>query len=242
MRLFPILLALAACGADAPATDNIDDVVEDAASDKPTLALLTSLPLLFDEGFSLESSGSPALTALEEHYRVEPIAIADAESLEGHALLLMAHAPAQTAEALVDLDSWVRAGGRVLLLADPKLVYESSLPLGDKRRPLRAFPDTGLLGHWGVKLVGPTFDDPPYDPAADVFFATVQRGSFEVTKPACRLEEHSLQEPGFLAICDLGEGKAHLMADADFIMQAVDHRAGNLEVLIEELDSLRRYD
>lgn len=242
MRLLPILLALAACGADAPANESADAAMEDVASDKPTLALLTSLPLLFGEGFSLESSGSPVLAALEEDYRVEPIAIADAESLEGHDLLFMAQAPAQTAEALVDLDEWVRAGGRVLLLADPKLVYESSLPLGDKRRPLRAFPDTGLLGHWGVKLVGPTFDDPPYEPAADVFFGTVQRGSFEVTKPACRLEEHSWQQPGFLAICDLGDGKARLLADADFIMQAVDPRAGNLEVLMAELDSLRRDD
>ena len=65
-------------------------------------------------------------------------------------LLLMAHPLAQPAEALVDLDHWVRDGGRVLLLADPMLEWPSKRPLGDKLRPPPSFADTGLLAHWGL--------------------------------------------------------------------------------------------
>ena len=45
--------------------------------------------------------------------------------------MLLAHPMAQTADALVDLDRWVRGGGRVLLLADPRLEWPSERPLGD---------------------------------------------------------------------------------------------------------------
>ena len=56
-------------------------------------------------------------------------------------LLLAAQPQALTAERLVALDDWVRAGGRLVLLADPSLRWESSRPLGDRFRPPYAFPD-----------------------------------------------------------------------------------------------------
>ena len=40
---------------------------------KPALMVLTTLPLLFPEEFTLEGGGSKALTALETRYRVVPI-------------------------------------------------------------------------------------------------------------------------------------------------------------------------
>ena len=69
-------------------------------AERPTLALLTSLPLVFGESFGLESGGSAALTRLEQRYNVLPIGVADAASLEGQTLLLMAHPRAQPAEAI----------------------------------------------------------------------------------------------------------------------------------------------
>src|SRR5215204_2460415 len=99
---------------------------------RPPLMLLTSLPLIFSEGFTLHEGGSKALTAIDARYRVVPIATTDAASLKQARLLLLAHPLAQPAETLVDLDRWVREGGRVLLLAD-----------------------TGLLAHWGLRLDGP---------------------------------------------------------------------------------------
>ena len=73
-------------------------------------------------------------------------------ALKARRLLLMAHPRAQPAEVLVELDQWVRGGGQLLLLADPRLDWHSERPLGDRLRPPPAFADTGLLGHWGLRL------------------------------------------------------------------------------------------
>src|SRR6476646_2804364 len=102
---------------------------------EPTSLLLTSLPLVFSENFSLQDGGSPALEALETRYRVIPISVTDGAELAKGRLLLMAQPRAQTAENLVVLDQWVRLGGRVLILADPMLEWPSGLPLGDALRP-----------------------------------------------------------------------------------------------------------
>ncbi|MEA3080078.1 MAG: hypothetical protein QOF05_1486, partial [Sphingomonadales bacterium] len=122
---------------------------------RPTLMLLTSLPLLFGEEFSLKGGGSPALEKLETRYRVVPISVSSAPELSKGRLLLMAQPLAQTPENLVALDDWVRAGGRVLLLADPMLEWPSKRPLGDPLRPPPMFMDTGLLAHWGLRLDAP---------------------------------------------------------------------------------------
>ena len=51
-----------------------------ASGKRPQLLLLTSLPLLFPEDFSLEHTGSPALFALQSHYHVLPIRLPIARS------------------------------------------------------------------------------------------------------------------------------------------------------------------
>ncbi|RZV53470.1 MAG: hypothetical protein EX258_00325 [Sphingomonadaceae bacterium] len=232
-----LLLALAGCEATPP--EDTQPVASNAQVEAPALALLTSLPLAFPEdGFSLESSGSPVLDALEAQYAVHLIAAADAASLEGTDLLLMAHAPAQTADGLVELDAWVRAGGRVLLLADPRLLWESSLPLGDRRRPLFAFPDTGLLGHWGVALEGPQVSGPELMGNDDSAVLVGARGHLVATKEACRTESE-----GLVAVCTVGKGKALIIADADFIMTGeggLDGPTdGNLPFLMAQLARLQ---
>ena len=90
---------------------------------RPVLLLLTSLPIVFGDEFSLEGTGSPALSALETLYRVIPISVTDETELKKGKLLLMAQPQAQSPENLVVLDEWVRRGGRVLLLADPMLEW-----------------------------------------------------------------------------------------------------------------------
>lgn len=212
------LLALAAVAAWAIAgTDRTPGDRPEA--ERPQLALLTSLPLVFGEGFAIGGGGSPALTRLEHRYKVVPIGVADAASLQGHRLLLMAHPRAQPAEVLVELDRWVRDGGRLLLLADPKLDWPSERPLGDLLRPPPAFADTGLLIHWGLRLNGP-------EPGSD---ATV--GQLE-SDGRCRVEDD-----GSLARCKLGKGQAVIIADADFLnVEASD--SANLDRLIIQLDRL----
>src|SRR5438445_12564299 len=102
---------------------------------RPVLLLLTSLPLIFSEQFSLQGGGSPALKALESRYRVVPISVTDRAELGKGKLLLLAQPTVEPAEDLVELDQWARGGGRVLLLADPMLEWPSSRPLGDPLRP-----------------------------------------------------------------------------------------------------------
>ena len=212
-------IAVAVAGAAAVGVSLKRDEVPAArpAAERPTLALLTSLPLVFGESFGLEDGGSAALARLEQRYKVHPIGVADTSSLKGHRLLLMAHARAQPAEALVELDQWVRGGGRVLLLADPKLDWPSERPLGDILRPPPAFADTGLLAHWGLSLSGP------------------EPGSTQgrlASNGRCRVTEDAV-----VARCKIGRGKAIVIADADFLN--VDGPDGvGLDSLIAELSRL----
>lgn len=200
------------------------------AAERPALALITSLPLVFSESFGLDRGGSPALARLEQRYMVQPIGVADAASLKGQKMLLMAHPRAQPAEVLVELDQWVRNGGRVLLLADPKLNWPSERPLGDMLRPPPAFADTGLLIHWGLSLSGPESE------GAD----RAGNGKLDVMTSAPGMPESrscKLAGDGFVARCRIGKGEATVIADADFlnVEQSQDQ---NLDLLIQELDRL----
>lgn len=188
-------------------------------AERSTLALLTSLPLVFGEQFDLTSGGSPALTRLEQRYHVVPIAVADQKSLQGQRLLLMAHPRAQPAEALVQLDQWLRRGGRLLLLADPKLDWPSSRAVGDRLRPQPAFADTGLLMHWGLSLSGPEAGSPD------------SRGHLASTGRCI------VVGGGMIARCSIGRGFATVIADADFL-NVEDSEADNLSLLVGELNRL----
>ena len=201
-----------------------------APSERPTLALLTSLPLVFGESFGLDKGGSAALTRLEQRYLVLPIGLADNASLKGQTLLLMAHPRAQPAQVLVELDQWVRGGGKVLLLADPKLDWPSERPMGDRLRPSPAFPDTGLLQHWGMTLAGPEQSGPAEAGNGKIGVKTSSPG--QLTSQNCKL-----LGDGLVARCRIGKGQATVIADADFLnVEAEDSE--NLDLLIDELARL----
>ena len=188
-------------------------------AERPTLALVTSLPLIFDESFGLDNGGSPALARLEQRYKVAPIGVADAARLKGQRLLLLAHPRAQPAEVLVELDQWVRNGGRVMLLADPRLDWPSQRPLGDSLRPPPAFADTGLLIHWGLTLSGL----PP--------------GSALTAGQLASRGDCTIKEDGVIARCRIGKGEATVSADADFL-NVDESRDENLDWLMGELGRL----
>ena len=179
---------------------------------KPPLAVLTSLPLLFGERFALDGGGSETLKRLEQRYRIVPVAVADAASLNGQRLLLMAHPRAQPAEVLVELDSWVRRGGRIVLLADPQLDWHSDRPLGDRLRPPPDFADTGLLARWGLRLEGPIVDGPRTATAGGYTVLTASPGVLTCNSRRCTVETG-----GLVAHCRIGEGGATVIADADFL-------------------------
>ena len=209
------------------------------STDKPQVALLTSLPLAFGEGFTLDAAPHPVLKRLEQEFTV---ALVDGpEQLPAGGTLLAAQPQALTAERLVGLDKWVRDGGRLLLLADPQLSWESERPLGDRLRPPFAFPDTGLLAHWGLRLNSPDESGP----------AMRQLGGAEVlTRSPGRLtvEDGSnctVAADGLVARCAISKGRAVVVADADFIQ--VGRPGGqdgstdrNLDALAAELSALAR--
>ena len=204
-----------------------------ASSAKPKLMLLTTLPLVFGETFGLEG-GSPALEALEKHYTVTPVGVADAATLEQGRLLLMAHPLAQPAEALVDLDRWVRDGGKLLLLADPALDWPSERPLGDAFRPPPAFADTGLLAHWGLRLDAPDERGPRQLSLGGQPILTASPGALA---GECRISKDRL-----VAHCRIGKGEATVVADADFLnVEDLDGpTANNLNAMLAELAALER--
>jgi hypothetical protein len=201
---------------------------------RPVLMLLTSLPIMFGEGFSLQHNGSPALTALQRRYRVVPISVADPRELARGRLLLMAQPLAQPAEDLVALDRWVRSGGRVMLLADPMLEWPSNRPLGDPLRAMPMFMDTGLLAHWGLRLDAPDQSG----------LQQGKLGGFEVVtdSPGELSGNCSIGSDRLVAHCDIGRGKATVVADADLLDTAIlgNRARHNLDGLLSELARLEQ--
>ena len=196
---------------------------------KPKLLLLTSLPLVFGEDFSLEGGGSPALRALQSRYDVVPISVTSPPELAKGRLLLMAHPQAQTAENLVNLDQWVRGGGRVMLLADPMLEWPSKRPLGDPLRPAPIFMDTGLLQHWGLRLDAPAGRGPELRKLAGHDVLTVSPGALS---GECRISTDRL-----VARCEIGGGRATVVADADLLdtSELGSAASQNLPAVLDEL-------
>ena len=232
LLVIAVLLAAGAAVALALSRPSSPSLPPRPAGEKPTLLLLTSLPLMFGEDFSIDGGGSPALSAVEKRYRIVPISVSSPAELAKGRLLLMAHPLAQPAEELVALDRWVRGGGRVLLLADPLLEWPSKRPLGDRLRPPPMFMDTGLLAHWGLRLDAPDERGP----------RTGKLGDYEVltASPGTLHGNCAVGEDGLAAHCSIGKGKATVVADADFL--GVQHLDGptahNLDALLAELDRL----
>ena len=233
LRALVGIIAVAVIAAAGFALSRSHEKLQGAEGSKPTLLLLTSLPLVFGEDFSIEGGGSPALKALQDRYRVIPISVTDERDLGKGRLLLMAHPLAQPAEDLVALDKWVRAGGRVLLLADPMLEWPSKKPLGDPLRPPPMFSDTGLLQHWGLRLETPKQRGAATRELGGHRVLTVSPGELS---GRCEISPDRL-----VAYCSIGKGRATIVADADLL--GVDHldtgAAENLEGLLGELAKLR---
>lgn len=215
------VLALAACtpGPAAPA-------------EKPQVALLTSLPIVFGEQFGLEAEPSPLLKELEKGFTVLPVD--GPEQLPARGLLLAVQPQALTAERLVALDQWVRNGGRLVLLADPLLAFESSRPLGDRFRPPLRYPDTGLLAHWGLSLdaaVSDRLEAVDTDFGRGIRVEAAGLGSLTRSGGAC-----TLSPTRAVARCRIGKGYATIVADADFAVSGEDS-AGREAVsqLLQEL-------
>jgi hypothetical protein len=205
-RALVIVLILIAAGAMLATTLRQRPVAQPG---KPELLLLTGLPLVFGDDFDPRQQGSPALATLSQRFRVRPIGTSSGDELARGRLLLMAQPPAQSPDDLVALNQWVRDGGRVLLLADPMLEWPSQRRLGDPLRAPIMFTDTGLLGHWGLRLDAPDHRGPMPRTLFGRRIIAASPGSLAGT---C-----GIGEQGFVADCRIGNGRAVVVADADLL-------------------------
>ncbi|MBB4858457.1 hypothetical protein HNO88_001780 [Novosphingobium chloroacetimidivorans] len=173
------------------------------------------------------------MRTVEEQGRVVPL-----DSLAGRrglplpqdALLVLIQPRPLTPDENVALDTWVRAGGHVLLFADPMLTVHSAFALGDPRRPQDVAMLSPILDHWGLSL---EFDDTQrneerYQQVRGTSIPVNLRGQLRVSPAgACRTEATKL-----LADCRIGKGRAVVIADAALFDGEDAGRVGAFRALI----------
>jgi hypothetical protein len=185
------------------------------AGPKPALLLMTSLPLVWGQGGAFDPASRPSESyrALEREYDVRPIDAIEPRTLAGNALMLLAQPRLLAPEELVALDDWVRAGGRVLVLADPRFAWAADWPPGDALRP----PERSLLGplldHWGLSLRA--LD--PVDLFEGELGAERRRLVLRAPGALAAVRAHCARARFYLARCRIGRGEAVVLADADLL-------------------------
>ena len=200
-----------------------------------TLGLFTTLPVYWNETARLSDYLAPdheshwARAVLERCHtlraldtltagnpRTGPEAQEDVAGLAGLDYLLMAQPRILTPAENVVLDDWVRAGGRVLLFADPMLTAHSIHPLGDQRRPADVVVLSPILARWGLRLV---FDEGqlPGERVAAVAGARMpvdMTGALVAMPTGGREASCHPQNGGLWAQCRIGRGWVLILADA----------------------------
>ena len=180
---------------------------------RPALGLMGTIPLYWGEeagfGGSLSGNATPhwARAQLESRYTLHPLDTLSDSSLAGLDFLLLAQPRALSGPENVALDAWVRAGGRLLLFADPLLTGDSRFPIGDRRRPQGAILLSPILGHWGLRL---EFDDTQSEGVA------LAGGRIPVNLPGRFVSEGdcTIDSDGVLARCAIGQGRVLALADS----------------------------
>lgn len=191
------------------------------------IGLMTSLPIYR----APQASVADALAAgdaeehwlraeLEEGNTLDPVDLLDPATLSHTDILLLIQPRALTPEEYVALDDWVRAGGQVLLVADPMLTSEPSFALGDPRNP-QAIALTGPIhARWGLSLE-PGTDGDEAERMVEIgghAIPVAHGGRFEKRPPAGGdPADCALQSGGLVAVCAIGQGRAVLVADATFV-------------------------
>ena len=207
-------------------------LADNADKAKPAVAINTSLPILWGQhGEPTAPSRAAHISRTREHleqdWRLEPIdtlvSLADGELAPGvpvpPRLLLAQPRPLSPAEN-VALDDWVRAGGSLLLFADPMLTQHSHWPLGDPRRPQDVALLSPILARWGLAL---RYEPEPAEGAAPIKWngETIpqrEAGRFASIEPAGGAPAScSIEAAGLIANCRIGSGHALVVADAHLL-------------------------
>lgn len=186
---------------------------------RPEIGILSG-PVLYapagptpGDGFS----AGPLWRFLSESFTLSPVDALEGGVPVGLRILLIVQPRALSPVELVELDKWVRIGGRAVLLVDPDLHWADVRPLGHGLRAPRITLLQPLLVHWGVPLApfrpGASGEDPVKRHMLDGgrMIQTAGASHFLPTHSGC-----STSSGGLVAQCRIGRGNAVLVADADF--------------------------
>lgn len=190
------------------------------ANEPKPLGLLTSLPIYWSESASIAETLEGGEThwvrrQLEEDFRLVPLDTLEEGELDGIERLVLAQPRALTPAENVALDAWVRAGGRLLLFADPMLTEHSRFSIGDRRRPQDVVLLSPILSHWGLDL---QFDPEQGEDESTVLFQgqsiPVRLAGKLALRPSNAAGECVLAAEATIATCRLGNGEVVVIADA----------------------------
>lgn len=189
-----------------------------AAEAASSVMLMTGLPLVWGEKGPFDSAARPqaAYSRLSEEFHFRPVDVLDPATLARARFLFLAQPQRLAAAELAALDSWIRNGGRALILTDPMLSWPSELPPGDIRRP----PPVGmlgpLLGHWRLGLEAPAEPREVQATWNGRRISLESPGRFRSSGPDC-----AIASEGWMAVCRLGRGRVRLVADADLMRDSL---------------------
>jgi ABC-type uncharacterized transport system len=199
---------------------------------------MSALPLFWGEGgphaiLQGDDQRAPLIRQLSVAHTLTPLDWLDAESLAGIGTLLLAQPRGLSPDELAALDAWVRGGGRVLVFADPLLVWPSDFGLGDRRRAPPVTLLDPLLGHWGLTLESPEGNAPA--PATITVDGKAARGLgvgiWSTRSPGCTVAPDT-----HWAECRIGKGRAVLVGDADMLdLDAAPDNMPAIEALLARL-------
>lgn len=185
------------------------------------MGLFTTLPLMWGEHGDIASMLSDegekdwVRAALETRFSLVGLDTLDPAQLAGFdRLALVQPRPLAPAEN-VALDDWLRAGGRLLVFADPMLTRHSDFAIGDKRRPQSVVLISPILKRWGLEL---RFDEDQGDDerTVEAFGGTIPvrlAGQFVPVTPGAP-SRCTISPGGIGAQCAVGKGRVTLIADA----------------------------
>lgn len=190
-----------------------------AVPERAPLGLMGTIPVYWGEApqfGDLIGDGATAHWAraeLEREYELRPISYLDQAGLAGLDHLLLAQPRPLSGEENVALDAWVRAGGQLLLFADPMMTGHSEYALGDRRRPQDVALLSPILGHWGLALqfVEDQQAGPRVAQDGEMALPVNLPGRFVLEGGG---EDCVLAAEGLLARCTIGQGRATIVADA----------------------------
>ncbi|MEO8722417.1 MAG: DUF4350 domain-containing protein [Sphingobium sp.] len=184
---------------------------------RPVAGVMSALPLFWtaaaSPGALLDRARDQAFVDTSS-FDLRAIDHLDTASLAGFDTLLLAQPRLLQPAELVALDAWVRKGGRLVVLADPLLVWPGDWPIGDPRRPPLTSLLDPLLAHWGLELEAA-------GASGNIDRRVLKNGAVLMLAGASRFtiahKECALRENGLVAVCKLGRGRVRLIADADMI-------------------------